>query len=167
VIGDDALTEEITTMKLLLLCMTIALLSHREGLTVEREDDSKNGSRPTLAIADLNPKMVGKHVTVRFTVAKLGGIAERHVPGQAPSFAIETKSEHRTKKLSVWVMGELANVLDRLQMSYLQTNQFKKGTIIVVTGKLGIHQNKKDGELYSLEIKKWQKFRIVPPSKAK
>ena len=68
-----------------------------------------------------------------------------------------------SKRLSVWVVGELATVLDRLQMSFLQDNQPRKGTVIQATGKLGVHTM--DSDLFLVEIDKWQNFKVLPQPK--
>jgi hypothetical protein len=118
-----------------------------------------------MVISDLEPKLDSKEVTVKFTITGLDGIAQRAKEGQAPSFAIETDSGKQTNVLSVWIEGELANVLDRLQMSYLQENQLKAGTTVIATGKLTVH--KTDPHLYFLSITKWQGFRVLPTMEEK
>ena len=77
------------------------------------------------------------------------------------------KEKTKTNTLSVWIEKELANVFDRFQMSYLQPNQLKKGSVIVATGKLKIHEDRSDGDLYMMSLKKWQTFRIMKPKKRK
>lgn len=70
-----------------------------------------------MLIGDLEPKLDGKEITVKFSITGVDGIAQRVKEGQAPSFAIETESGKHKNQLSVWIEGELANVLDRMQMS--------------------------------------------------
>lgn len=142
-----------------LSCLSIA--SERDPTPVESPD-----TRP-VGIADLVPTMDRREVSIRFTVDELSGVAGRFKPGQAPSFVIYTKREHDATTLSVWVEGELANVLDRLQMSCYQSNQFKKGTVIEATGVVRIHNDTSSGELYTIYVDKWQKFRILPPARPK
>ena len=112
-----------------------------------------------LFIGDLEPKLDGQEVTVKFTITALAGIAQRVKEGQAPSFAMETDQVKQKNVLSVWIEGELANVLDRLQMGYLQDNQLKAGTTVVATGKLSVH--KVDSHLFFLSVTKWQDFRVL------
>ncbi len=167
-------------MKLSLFFIVAAILLNPQG-SEDQDDDDKFESHPH-AIADLDPQMDGKSVTVKFTVTGTGGIAQKYVPGQSPSFCIQTEE----KRLRVWVEGELANVFDRLQMSYLQTNELKKGTTIVATGKLIMQAERgldigvldKDGkptewirekgrEKFTLYLKEWKEFRIVSRAKPK
>ena len=72
-----------------------------------------------IQIGDLKPQLDSQEVTVKFTITGLDGISQRAKQGQAPSFAMETDGGKQKNVLSVWIEGELANVLDRLQMSYL------------------------------------------------
>ena len=152
-------------MKYVLLCIAITIFANVGATADERDDGRVDRPQSSLAIADIDANMEGKAITVEFTVADTYGIAQLLRPGQAPSFGIKVESEHDTKRLTVWVVGELATVLERLQMSYLQANQLKKGTVIVATGTLKVHRD--DRQSYSLHIDKWQKFRIVAPSKAR
>lgn len=152
-------------MKYMLVCVAISLFGSLHGFAGETQEESGTPERSALVIGDLNPTLDGKRVTVRFTVAQLEPVTQRHVPGQAPTFIIEPKSEHDKKSLSVWIEGQLANVLDRLQMSVFQSNPIAQGTTIIASGELRIHRDKKDGELYLLYVKKWKAFRIVPPDK--
>ena len=122
-----------------------------------------------ISIATLDPMLDQREVTVKFSVSDLGGVAQLSVPGQAPTFVIEATSEHNSKDLTVWIEGELANVLDRLQLSLCGFNQLKKGTIIVATGSLTFSLGAGDcerDEWYTLQVEKWQKFRVVPPDNA-
>ena len=123
-----------------------------------------NATQPIL-IGDLKPQLDGREVTVRFTITKLDGIAQLAKEGQALSFAMETDGGKQENVLSVWIEGELANVLDRLQMSYLQENQLKAGTTIIATGKLQVH--KLDPHLYFLSVTKWHGFRVLPAREEK
>jgi len=75
-----------------------------------------------ISIATLDPMLDQREVTVKFSVSDLGGVAQLSVPGQAPTFVIEATSEHNSKDLTVWIEGELANVLDRLQLSLCGSN---------------------------------------------
>ena len=120
----------------------------------------RNDFERTLSVAELEPKLDGQEVTIKFTITGLDGIAQLTKEGQAPSFAIETESGEQKNKLSVWIEGELANVLDRLQMSAFQDNALKVGTVVVATGKLGVHQTIPNQ--YFLNVAKWQGFRILP-----
>lgn len=86
------------------------------------------------SVAKLDRQLGDKEVTVTFTASKLGGVAGINVEGKAPEFVIEAASEHERKDLRVWIEGELAEVLDRLQLSYYRSNPIKKGTRIVATG---------------------------------
>lgn len=121
-------------------------------------------SRPLL-IDDLEPKLDGKEVTLKFTITRLDGIAQRAKKRQAPSFAIETDSGKHENRLSVWIEGELANVLDRLQMSYGQENPLKVGTTIVATGVVRVH--KLDTHMYLFSVTQWENFRILPSRETK
>jgi hypothetical protein len=118
-----------------------------------------------LLVGDLEPKLDGKEVTVKFTITGLDGIAQLTKEGQAPSFAIETDSAKQKNMLSVWIEGELANVLDRLQMCAFQDNQLKAGTVICAMGKLTVH--KTIPNQYFLNVNKWQGFRILPAKEDK
>ena len=118
----------------------------------------KYNAPQALLVGDLEPRYDGKEVTIKFTVTELDGIAQRTKEEQAPSFAIETDGENQKNKLSVWVGGELANVLDRLQMGAFQDNALKAGTTISATGKLSVH--KSIPNQYFLNVDKWQGFEI-------
>lgn len=117
-------------------------------------------SPPHLLIADLEPTLDGKEVTVKFTVTALEGISQLATEGQAPTFAIETEKGEQKNELSVWIEGELANVLNQLQLAAFQDNALKAGTVIVASGKLSKH--KSIPNLYFLNVSKWQDFRILP-----
>jgi hypothetical protein len=126
---------------------------------------SQNDVPEPLLIGDLEPKFDGKEVTIKFTVTKLDGIAQFTKEGQAPSFAIETERGNQKNMLSVWIEGELANVLDRLQMGAFQDTPLKAGTVIAATGKLTIH--KSIPNQYFFSVTKWQGFRILPAKRDK
>ena len=153
-------------MKNLLTCVGIVLLwSH--SLCADESDRPPVAQGPTpIAIAKLHPELAHKEVTIKFTVSELGGVAQLSIPGKAPTFVIEATSEHERKDLTVWIEGELADVLDRLQLSFCGSNQLTKGTIIVATGSLAFFPgagNRKGHEWYTLKVEKWQNFRIVQP----
>ena len=123
-----------------------------------------------ISIAELDPLMDHNEVTIKFSVSELGGVAQLSIPGKAPTFVIETTSEHNGKDLTVWIEGELADVLDRLQLSYSGSNPIKKGTTIVATGLLthSPGEGKRKGhQWFSLQVEKWQHFRIVQPDQKK
>lgn len=124
----------------------------------------ENGPEP-LVIGDLEPKLDGEDVTVKFTITELVGIAQRAKEGQAPTFAIETTSGNQKNKLSVRIEGELANVLDRLQMSAYQENALKAKTVVIATGNLTVH--KTIASQYLLTVNQWQDFRILPSKQDK
>lgn len=147
-------------------CVLVALICNRLGLSSGVADPLPqiDVSLPML-IGDLQPKLDGKEVTIRFTITAVGGIAQLTKEGQAPSFAIKTDSGKHENRLSVWIEGELANVLDRLQMSFLQENQLKVGTTIVATGVVHVHTM--DSHLYFFSVTKWTNFRILRSKEAK
>ncbi len=120
---------------------------------------------PLMLISDLEPKLDGKEVTVKFTIKGVLGITQLVKEGQAPSFQINTDSGKHENRLSVWIEGELANVLDRLQMSQGQENQLKEGITIVATGKVSVH--KFESHSYLVAVTKWKNFRILPSAEAK
>ncbi len=138
---------------------------------------SWNGEKPLTApkshpieIAKLDPKLDRQEVTVQVAVSSLEGVAQLSIEGQAPTFIIQATSDHPKKDLSVWIEGELANVLDRLQLSYGSSNPIKKGTVIVATGTLSFAPGtgtRQGHEWYSLNVAKWQNFRIVAPTLGK
>lgn len=80
-----------------------------------------------IEIDNLDPKLDGTEATVKFKVSKLSGVSQSFKAGQSPTFVIETKSGKTANQLTVWIEGDLANVLDRLEMSFLQENQLKAG----------------------------------------
>lgn len=153
-------------MKSWIPCVGIVLL-WSYSLGADETDRLPRASTPSpVAIAKLDPKWDRKEVTVTFTVAALGGVAQRSIPGKAPTFIIEAISEHERKELTVWIEGELADVLDRLQLSFFGSNLLKKGTIIVATGVLTFSPgtgNRQGHEWYTLKVEKWRDFRIVAP----
>jgi hypothetical protein len=117
-----------------------------------------------IEIAKLDPMLDHKEITIRFSVSELGGVAQLSRPGKAPTFVIEASSGHERKDLTVWIEGELADVMDRLQLSYSGSNPLTKGTIIVATGLLTYSAGageRKGHEWYTLHVEKWQNFRIV------
>ncbi len=135
---------------------------------------SQNGEKSLAAskstpieIAQLDPKLDRQPVTVQFAVSSLEGVAQLSIEGQAPTFIIQATSDHSKKDLSVWIEGELADVLDRLQLSYGSSNAVKKGTVIIATGPLSFAPGtgaRQGHEWYSLKVAKWQNFRIVAPT---
>ena len=141
-------------------CVIVATICGWLGIScgVAFPSQQKGVSHPIL-VADLHPKLYGKEVTVTFTIIGLGGISQRFVEGQGQSFIIKTESGKN--RLSVWIEGELANVLDHLQMSFTQENQLKVGTTIVATGFV---TSIPPGS-YSLSVKEWGNFRILPSMK--
>lgn len=121
---------------------------------------------PVISIAELEPQLHQREVTIKFTVSKLEGVSQLAIPGKAPTFIIEAESDDEKKDLSLWIEGELADVLDRLQLSNSGTDPIQKGTIIVATGSLEFSPGAGDRvghEWYSLTVEKWQNFRIVAP----
>lgn len=154
-------------MKNALFCVAAVLLSCWNTAADHDQKPIENGDPVATAIADLAPALNKKEIAIRFTVDELHGIAGRFEPGQASPFVITTKIEHETRRLEVWVKGELAEVFDRFQMSCYQPDQLKKGTVIVATGVLRLHKDARDGESYTLYVDEWQKFRITHPVRTK
>ena len=151
--------------KIALLAMTVFALGWL-GIAVGHTAPStiEDAAEPLL-IGELEPKLDGETVTLRFKVTELTGISQFREPGQAPKFAIETEKGSQKNLLSVWVIDELANVLDRLQMSAYQENAIKPGTEIVATGELTLH--KTIPNQYFFNISRWQDFRILPAKREK
>lgn len=119
---------------------------------------------PPMEVAKLAPQLNHKEVTIKFEVSELGGVSQRVTPGKPKVFVIEVKSEHEAKDLRVWIEGELADVLERLQLSFFGDNPIKKGTKIVATGSLTFSPGageRKGHEWYTLNVDKWRNFRIV------
>lgn len=151
-------------MKSLISCLGIALLSSLIVLADDNDRPVTALDPSPIEIATLDPMLDHKEITVRFTVSELGGVAQLSIPGKAPTFVIEALSGHQRKDLTVWIEGELADVLDRLQLSFSGSNPLTKGTIIVATGLLTFSAGegeRKGHEWYTLHVEKWQKFRIV------
>lgn len=151
----------------LISCVGIVLVS---SISACADDEAGLPIAPKspIAIAKLDPKLDGKEVTVRLTVSELGGVAQLSIPGVAPIFVIEATSEHKGRDLTVWIEGDLAEVLERLQLSFYGSNPISKGTIIVATGALTFSpgtDNRKGHEWYTLKVDKWQNFRIVPTNR--
>ncbi len=116
-----------------------------------------------IEIAKLDPKLDRQEVTVQVAVS-IWKVLHSFPSKKAPNFIIQATSDHPKKDLSVWIEGELANVLDRLQLSYGSSNPIKKGTVIVATGTLSFAPGtgtRQGHEWYSLNVAKWQNFRIV------
>jgi hypothetical protein len=154
-------TQEITTMGRVTGLVMVGLAVCWLGMSSSSADPSLQEDDPQpLVIADLQPMLDGEEVTIKFTITELVGIAQRAKEGQAPSFAIETAMGNQKNKLSVWIEGELANVLDRLQMSAFQENALKPETVVIARGKLTVHQSIVNH--YFLHVDKWQGFRILP-----
>ena len=154
-------------MKNLWLYLAAGVLAGASGIADDKPDPAATKVHPPLATSELSPTLDGSKVTVQFTVTGLDGVAQFSKPGQASTFVIEARTEDDTTSLTVWIEGELANVLDRLQMSYLQLNQIRKGTRIVATGKLDVSQDRTRGKShYTLTVNKWRNFRIVDPDSA-
>lgn len=136
------------------------------GVTLGSTDALPQGDvAQPLLVGDLDPNLDGKEVSIKFTITRLDGIAQLTKEGQAPSFAIETDSGKQKNVLDVWIEGELANVLDRLQMCAFQDNPLKAGTAISATGKLTVH--KTIPNQYLFRVANWQSFRILPAKQDK
>lgn len=146
--------------RMILIALTCLAFCWARMAFVHAEPGMREDTQQPLLIADLEPKLDGEIVTIKFTVTELGGIAQLSEPGQAPWFAIETEKGSQKNMLSVWIIDELANVLDRLQLSAFQENAIKPGTVIVATGKLTVH--KTIPNQYFFNISRWQDFRILP-----
>jgi len=153
-------------MKSFVFCVGIVLFW---SLSVCADESVHLPSAPApspITIAKLDPKLDHEEVTIKFSVSELGGVSQLSIPGKAPAFIIEATPEHKGKDLTVWIEGELADVLDRLQLSFYGSNQLKKGTIIVATGSLAFSPGageRKGHEWYTLNVAKWQNFRILRP----
>jgi hypothetical protein len=145
---------------MILIALTCLAFCWARMAFVQAEPGMHNEEQKPLLIADLEPKLDGEIVTIQFTVTELGGIAQLSKPGQAPWFAIETDKGTQKNLLAVWIIDELANVLDRLQLSAFQDNAIKPGTVIVATGKLTLH--KTISNQYHFDVSRWQDFRILP-----
>lgn len=144
-----------------ILIVATCLAFYWMGIAFGRtEPFALDDTQEPLLIADLEPKLDGEIVTIKFTVTELGGIAQLSKPGEAPWFAIETEKGSQKNMLSVWIIEELANVLNRLQLAAFQENALKPGTVIVATGKLTVH--KTIPNQYFFNISQWQDFRILP-----
>ncbi len=153
-------------MRSVISCIGIVLLWSHSPCAGDTARPPSDSSQPPIAVANLDPKLDHKQVTIKFAVSELGGVAQLSIPGKAPTFVIEATSAHEKKDLTVWIEGDLADVLDRLQLSFLGTNPLKKGTVIVATGSLTFSPGdgtRKDHEWYALHVEKWQNFRIVGP----
>ena len=153
-------------MRSLISCVGIVLLWSLSICADDNDRPPNAPNPPPIAVAKLDPKLDHKDVTIKFAVSELGGVAQLSIPGKAPVFVIEATSEHKGKDLTVWIEGELADVLDRLQLSFCGSNQLKKGTIIVATGSLAFSPgagNRNGHEWYTLKVEKWQNFRILRP----
>lgn len=152
-------------MKSLISCLGAALL-WTVGLCADEVDRPATVPATTpIAVEKLDPKLHRQEVTVQFVVSGLGGVTQLSIPGKAPTFVIEAVSDHPGKDLRLWVEGELADVLDRLQLSFGGSNALKKGTIVVATGSLTYLPGAGDRqghEWYELKVAKWQNFRILP-----
>ncbi len=155
-------------MKSLIPYVGIVLLSSLAICSADTDPPPKAPAPSPIAIAKLDPSLDRKEATITFSVSELGGVAQLYIPGKASTFVIEATSEHETKDLTVWIEGELADVLDRLQLSFGGSNQLKKGTVIVATGSLSFSPgagDRKGHEWYTLKVDKWQNFRIVQPDR--
>jgi hypothetical protein len=156
-------------MKRLIMCMGFVLLSSLASCSGD-DDRAQNAQDPLpIDVTKLDPKLDHQEVTIKFSVSKLGGIAQLYIPGKAPTFVIEANSDHKSKDLRVWVEGEFADVLDRLQLSHYGSNPIDKGTLIVATGLLTYSPGVGDRmghEWYDLNVDKWQNFRIVQPEQS-
>lgn len=145
----------------MILVAATCLIFYWLGMTYAgTEPHALDDTPEPLLIADLEPKLDGEIVTIKFTVTELGGIAQLSKPGQSPWFAIETEKGSQNNLLAVWIIDELANVLHRLQLAAYQENAIKPGTVIVATGKLTLH--KTIPNQYFFNISRWQDFRILP-----
>lgn len=120
---------------------------------------------PHLTIPELDPRFDDQEVTLTFSVAGTQGVAQRGIPGKPLAFIIEPRSEDDVKTLTVWVSGDLADVMERLQMGLFSPN-LKKGTRIQATGTIRYSPptdndqgNKK--RFYEFRIDDWKKFRIL------
>ncbi len=151
---------------LLIAIIAVSLAIGRPWISIGIADPpTKQGPKPIL-IRELEPKLDGKEVTVKFTIKELHGITQINLKeGQAGSFGFLTESDKHENRLDVWVEGELANVMDRLQMSIFQDNELKVGTTIVATGLLSVH--KLERQSYHLSVTEGKNFRVLPSGKKK
>lgn len=146
--------------RMTLIALTVLAFCGVRMAFVQAEPSMPEEEKNPLLIADLEPKLDGEIVTIKFKVTELAGISQFAEPGQAPWFAIETDNESQKNRLAVWVIEDLANVLNRLQLSAYQENAIKPGTMIVATGKLTLH--KTIPNQYHFNVSRWQDFRILP-----
>lgn len=118
---------------------------------------------PKLTLPELEPRHDGREVTLTFTVARTEGVSQVAIPGKPMTFIIETEPEGKVKSLMVWVSGDLADVMERLQMGLFSPN-LKKGTRVQATGRIRYdpptaeYPNRLN---YYFEIDDWKGFRIV------
>jgi len=118
---------------------------------------------PNLTIPELDPRHDDREVTLTFTVARTEGVSQLAIPGKPITFIIETEPEEKVKSLQVWVSGDLADVMERLQMGLFSPN-LKKGTRIQATGRIRYDPptaDYPDRRNYYFEIDDWKRFRIV------
>jgi hypothetical protein len=101
----------------------------------EQDDGNADRKPPELTTSTRDPKYDGQAVSVTFTTAGSGGIAQLLAPGQVPSFIILANPEKKSQIFDVWVSGDLADVMDRFDMGLFSMN-LKKGLVIQATGKL-------------------------------
>lgn len=120
-------------MKSVICCVGIVLLW---CLSICADDSDRPPTsapaRSPIAVEDLDPKLDHNEVSIKFAISELGGVAQLSIPGKAPTFVIEAISKHEKKDLTVWIEGELADVLDRLQLSFYGSTSSQ-----VVNGNMG------------------------------
>ena len=85
-------------MKYAIILASIVLVCTADSPANEadNENNAQNHEPAPLVVADLDKQLDGQEVTIKFTVVDVGGIAQRHVLGQAPSFVI-TAEPHGLK----------------------------------------------------------------------
>ncbi|MEZ6057634.1 MAG: hypothetical protein R3C01_13115 [Planctomycetaceae bacterium] len=133
----------------------------------EPEKDGVMTNPPHIVIADLDPRLDGQEVTMAFTIADEYMISGSVPVGQVPSFGIRPKLDDDENRFSVLVSGDLADLMYRFGLG-ADVNR-AKGVVIQATGKITVFPALKDATdqrpSYQLNIRDWQKFRIVPDPK--
>ena len=146
-------------MRVSFLCVLMMLTVATRG----RSDPPVKQKKGFLAVRDLHHSMTErKRVSVRFVIDKIDGISQRVIKGQAASFSIRAVP-HENKRLGVWVVGDLANDLERLQLGAFHDHQIPVGTTIQVTGKLSVHSM--DNQLFHIDVGRLKDFKVIPRKK--
>lgn len=131
----------------------------------ESTGESTEAFPKRVRISELTPEFDGEEIITRFTIENtvwLSGIVPK---GRARSFIIETGEHEGEPPFSVFVMGEVADAMERFRYAPPQSPNRARGLVVEARGKIKVYPAQKDspdsGPSYQFTITDLTGFNIT------